>query len=282
MIAPSKNVKPKAKRIGFARVAIWSIVLVAGAIAIAIWFKNPDAEGKAKAEKARGGRIAEVAPSLADKDQSPIGIVVDELPKIEPVVTEPKTNQWGNPAHWGHKKLRPAHISRIDRSTLPLYEQIFENSADRSIAGLLVIEPGDSLIGDEVFDERFIKSFLRSIESPIIISSDDSEEAKALKRAVIDTKIELKARYDSGEDIGKMLTDIRRELRELGAYREELQEEVEKFHRAEELTVEEMEEYVEAANIMLEERGAKPIVMPEFYYRQLELRNQRRKILRGE
>ena len=48
------------------------------------------------------------------------------------------------------------------------------------------------------------------------------------------------------------------------------------------LTVDEMKDYVEAANVMLEERGAKKIVLPEFYYRQMEYRNKMRKQLKGE
>lgn len=199
-----------------------------------------------------------------------------------PVVDEPKTNQWGNPAHWGHKKLRPAMVHKIDRAQMPLFEQVFLNRADRTIAGLLVIEPGTDLIGDEVFDESFVKAFLKSIQIPIIISKDDDEETRALKRAVIDTKIDLKARLDAGEDIAKTLTDIRRELRELGAYREELKQLIAGKSRDHSMSVDDMKDFVQAANIMLDERGAKPIVMPEFYYRQLEIRNQKIKAHKGE
>lgn len=198
------------------------------------------------------------------------------------VVDSPKTNRWGNPAHWGHKKLRPAAVHRIDRSRLPLFEQVFPNRADKAIAGLLVIEPGTDLIGEEVFDESFVRAFLKSIESPIIVTRDDSDETKALKRAVIDTKIDLKSRLDAGEDIAKTLTDIRRELRELGAYREDLKKLIEEKSRDHGMSAEDMKDFVEAANIMLDERGAKPIVMPEFYYRQLEIRNQRIRALKGE
>lgn len=198
------------------------------------------------------------------------------------VADSPKTNQWGNPVRWGRKKLRPAMVHRIDRSRLPLFEQVFPNRADRAIAGLLVIEPGTDLIGEEIFDESFVRAFLKSIESPIIVTREDSDETKALKRAVIDTKIDLKSRLDAGEDIAKMLTDIRRELRELGAYREDLKKLIEEKSRDHGMSAEDMKDFVEAANIMLDERGAKPIVMPEFYYRQLEIKNQKIKALKGE
>ena len=282
MIAPSgKDGQKKARKPIKFRLALWCafFVTVTAIVVMAIRFSGMDKESTTDPVKVRG-LIPEATPVK-------IGLVegVDEIPKpvIEKTaVAEPKTNQWGNPAHWGHKKLRPAMVHRIDRSRMPLFEQIFENGADRAIAGLLVIEPGTDLIGDDTFGETFTKSFLRSLEKPIVISKDDSDEAKALKRAVIDTKIELKARYDGGEDIAKTLTDIRRELRELGAYRQDIKKLIEEQSHDHGMTADDMRDFVNAANVMLEERGAKPIVMPEFYYKQIELRNQKIKALKGK
>ena len=283
MIAPTVNTgKAKAppKRGGLRYVVLGGVVVAIAAIIAVIMQTSRHGDTEQGQEAKRKDIAGKVSPVK-------IGIVegVDAIPEPatpKQVVTEPKTNQWGNPAHWGHKKLRPSQVHRLDRSTLPLYEQIFPNSADRDIAGLIVIEPGTDLIGSDEFDERFVKSFLKSIESPIIIGKDDSEEEKALKRAVIETKIELKARYDAGEDIAKILTDTRRELRELGAYREDLKNHLDELRRDGNLTVDEMKDYVEAANVMLEERGAKKIVLPEFYYRQIEYRNKMRNQLKGE
>lgn len=211
--------------------------------------------------------------------QKPVKVRKAERPiEVLPEVQKPATNQWGNPISWGpNKKLKPRNIARLDYSQLPLYEQLFPNSANRAIAGLLVIEPGTDLIGDDEFGPDFVKSFLQSLAEPIIVGNDDSEEAKALKRAVNETKIELKARYDRGEDIAKIMTETRRELRELGAYRENLTALIDEARRNRDATTESLNDYIKAANKMLEERGCKEIVMPEFYYRQLEMRNKFRK-----
>lgn len=284
MIAPpaKQPSSKKPKPLDLSRIALWTVVMIVVAIAILFFLAKTDAPEKST-EKQRDGRIATVSQSTrVNRNDSQIGIEIDKSTPEEAAVEEPKTNQWGNPAHWGHKKLRPAMVHSIDRSQMPLFEQLFLNSADKTIAGLLVIEPGTDLIGDEVFDESFVKAFLKSIKSPIIISKDDDEETRALKRAVIDTKIDLKARLDAGEDIAKTLTDIRRELRELGAYREELKQLIAEKSRDHSMSVDDMKDFVQAANIMLDERGAKPIVMPEFYYRQLEIRNQKIKALKGE
>lgn len=255
-------------------VLIGLIVVIAVGACFLFFAKEKGVAACENASSYQKGRIAEVEAAVL----KPKKAVEDVKDAPESVVDHPPTNRWGNPWHWGpNKKLKPKHIARPDRSQLPLYEQIFENSADRTIAGLLVIEPGDDLIGGDEPSPWFMRSFLQSLKTPIVISEDDSEEAAALKRAVIETRNELKARYDAGEDIVKLLTDTRCELRELGAYRDELKKMVADYRRKKDISSDDMKDMVEAANKMLEERGLKKIVMPEFYYNQIELRNKIRK-----
>ena len=152
---------------------------------------------------------------------------------------------------------------------------VFSNTADKFIGQLVNIEPGTPLYGPPIkYDEKFVRSFLRSLTTPIIIDPDDSPEVAALKRAVRETKIELKARYDDGEDIAQIMTDTRKELQELGLYRSELQAEVNKIIRkdAKNLTDEQMQDFVDAANKMLAERGAKPIVLPGLMKHRLKMK----------
>ena len=283
MIAPPSNPNPQKRNdVNYRCIAAVSAVLIAASVAVVFCIPRNGAPQDETSQK-RQGKTSDTGHHPRAAEKSPqTGIEVDHVEKPEAIVVEPKTNQWGNPAHWGHKKLRPAMVHSIDRSQMPLFEQLFQNSADKTIAGLLVIEPGTDLIGDDTFDESFVKAFLKSIESPIVVSKEDSEEAKALKRAVIETKIDLKARLDAGEDIAKTLTDIRCELRELGAYREEIKALIHERSRDHAMNTDDMKDFVAAANIMLDERGAKPIVMPEFYYKQLEIRNQKIKALKGE
>jgi hypothetical protein len=270
------SAKKKAGGLALKRAALGGLVVVVGALAT-FMFLSDSAEPVAKKTKAPAKKTIAEAPVKAKKTKAP----APKAKKIEApkkVVDHPPTNKWGNPWHWGpNKKLKPKHISRFDRSKLPLYEQIFKNSADRTIAGLLVIEPGDDLIGSDEPSPWFMKSFLKSLKTPVVPTKDDSEEAAALKRAVNETKIELKARMDAGEDIVKILTETRRELRELGAYREELKKLVDDFRRKNAVTSADLEDMVGAANKMLEERGLKKIVMPEFYYKQIEMRTKIRK-----
>ena len=158
-------------------------------------------------------------------------------------------------------------------------ELVFKNAGDLKIAGLLTTEPGEMLIGDneEMFYRDFKKDFLKSLETPIVIEKDDSPEVVALKKAVHETRMELKKRLDNGEDIAQIMIDTRKELRELGAYREELKKMVEDYRNKEATSSQDLQDMVNATNKMLEERGAKKITMQEFYYKQIDLKAQLQK-----
>jgi hypothetical protein len=112
-------------------------------------------------------------------------------------------------------------------------------------------------VGEMRYGQNFIKKFLRSCETPIVITKNDTPEIAELKNAVIDAKIELKARYDAGEDISEIMNQTRRDLVELGAYRKEIDDMVRSMRRekGQKLTSEDYQDIVDAANIMLKNRG---------------------------
>lgn len=275
---PSNGTSPKpTKKPATLRGLVAAVVVVCGA-AIAWFVLSPDAPEDSKADEKTKMRIKEVTPAPAPKPLVPKPGMVFTTNRFGKVTEHPPTNQWGHPWHWGpNKKLHPAHTSRIDRASLPLYERVFQNSADRHIAGLLVIEPGTDLIGSDEPSPWFLKSFEKSLKEPVLVTHDDTEEVKELKRAVNETKAELKARMDAGEDIVQLLTDTRRELRELGAYREELKKQVEEYRKKGDITSADLKDMVDAANKMLTDRGLKNITMPEFFYHNIDVRNKMRK-----
>lgn len=166
--------------------------------------------------------------------------------------------------------------NKVNDADKPIEERIFANSADQKIAALLLLEPGEMMIGDasSLFGKGFTRSFLKSIETPIVATENDDEFTVNLKRAVIDTKLELKARYDKGEDIAQLMLKERNELQALGLYREELKEEIHKLARDKSLSEETMQDFINAANKMLGERGGKPLEMPRFAARRFLLQQQ--------
>lgn len=141
--------------------------------------------------------------------------------------------------------------------------RIFENRADNDIAFLLAIEPGTQVFGSgDHFARGFEKRFLKSIKQPIVVNPEDSEYDKALKRAVTETKIDLKDRYDHGEDIEKLVLETRNEIQKLGAYRAQVEKMVKKEAagaKRKGLTDDDLNDLMTAANKMLESKGISPI-----------------------
>ena len=170
--------------------------------------------------------------------------------------------------------------NKVDDADRPFEERVFENSADQKIAGLLLLKPGEMLVGapSSLFGRGFTRAFLKSLESPIIIGKDDDEATAELKRAVRDSKIEIKARHDAGEDIGALMAREYRELQAIGLYKEELKGQIAKLARDKSLGKEDMEDFVKAANMMLAERGGSPLQMPRMAARRflLEQKDERR------
>ena len=258
--------------------------MIAGAIvvlgaAIAAWWLWPDASTPvvADGDGAVGRRIKEVTPAPAPKSVSPTP-VVGELPGH--VVEYKKVGKnsimkyvdgepaWMCPREDYHGPVHTSSTARVDT----IVEKTFQHEADRTIAGLLLIDPGDTVIGEIEYDEAFVKAFLESYDNPFMVMPEDTDEQKALKHSVADIKGELRQRMDAGEDIGKILTEARNQLQELGAYKDEINAMVEEIAEKSAKTPEDIEDAVNAANKMLESRGIAPMKIRGF------LRGQMRRL----
>lgn len=184
----------------------------------------------------------------------------------------PATNAAGGPrSPWADKPRR------VIRPRPPEKPRLFRHNSENLIADMLEVEPGDSLIGELPFDWRFVEDFKRSLEEEIEILPTDSEYERKMKQAVIDTKAELKARMDAGEDVGEIMRAARAELQETGIYRDQLIQELHEIRRSGEWTADEYEKFVSAANAMLASKGAKPIKTPKVLIRKLRLQDEKRK-----
>lgn len=167
----------------------------------------------------------------------------------------------------GYRLLPNGRMHRVvgvvtcEVARVSLAERIFDEPSDQNIASLMMIQPGDGLLGSsEDYYEGFNETFLESLKTPIIITKDDTEEIKELKQAVIDARKELRDRLDAGEDLTKIMRESREQMRELGLYRDEIEEQVKNIIVEKgDLTKQDLKDLVDAANKMLEDRGANPI-----------------------
>lgn len=133
------------------------------------------------------------------------------------------------------------------------------------------------VLGNRSVGPDFERRFLKSIESPIIISKDDSDYEKELKRAVIAAKLELKDAYDRGEDIGKIMDDAREELQRMARYKAQMEKEVTKMLSRGDATAQDAEDLIKAMNIILEEKGIGPIELNSMSRIALKYQNLLRK-----
>jgi hypothetical protein len=86
---------------------------------------------------------------------------------------------------------------------------------------------------------------------------------------MVETKIELKARMDAGEDLGQILLDTRREYQDLARYKFMLQNEINEIKKNPDATIQDVEDFVTAANQLLEQKGIAPIKLSPISKRML-------------
>lgn len=177
---------------------------------------------------------------------------------------------------WSDPRKPPSSRQITNDTTLAhmtVEQKIFKHKTDVYIAWLLNTEPGETLLGDidySIFDT----DFLETLSDPILNESDDDEFASRLKSAVREVRDELLRRCNTGEKLSDVMTAARKELQELGLYREELKEQITKIvenSESDHFTEKDYNDLLNAANQMLEDRGAKPISMPAIVKYKLDL-----------
>ena len=261
------------------------VPLVLAVVAVGAWLAVRSRGETARPTAARlAGTIAERKPDLpkSRSGEAPTGTGAERRSNVPPEQRVMHTNLYGYVINRPHTAV--VITNKLSDAEKPIEERIFTNSADQKIAGLLLLEPGEMLVGDaaSLFGRGFTRAFLRSIETPIVIDEGDDEFTADLKRAVREAKKEIKAKYDAGEDIGKLMLDEVKELQAIGLYREELKDQIAKFARDKSLSEEDLGDFVKAANALLESRGGKPLKMPRFAARRFALDRARRGQASGE
>ena len=259
---------PSARRPFHVRpVAIAAIVVILAAVAFLVVRRGTGsgergtADNEKKVQRQRPARPPQPPPQTAPKPPEPPkkdyskldNIALRRLPASETNnLTEAQVKYWKMFHPW------PPPDENQPRTKHGKYH-IFESRADNEIAFVLATEPGTMVLGNRSVGPDFERRFLKSLERPIIVSKDDSDYDRELKRAVIDAKIELKAAYDRGEDIGKIMDEARDELQRLARYRAQVEKEALKMMHRPGATAQDADATIEAVNKMLEAKGMAPI-----------------------
>lgn len=245
---------------------VWGVVaaMVVAAIGVVVWL-SLSTDDKVEVEEAPKPKAVKTPAPIPEKPQ-PAKVEKPEEPapvKIDPNARPTKVGETVN----GYIKLPSGRLHKVRGvitnsvsaiQTKGKYE-IFEHHCENEIACLLTIQPGQGLVGTPRYNGRFTKEFLESLKKPIVINDDDSEEDKELKRNVNLAKQELKAAYDRGEDIEKIMLDTRREYQDLAMYKQELRQLIYEYKKTENPSDQDVEDYVTSANKLLEAKGIAPL-----------------------
>ena len=161
----------------------------------------------------------------------------------------------------------------------PQKRKLFKRTCDNQLAIMLTLDPtkmAPFLIGKRrPYGDSFIKDFHESLYDKYEADPDDSEEEKAVRQMVIETRAELKAAMDRGEDIAKLMNDTQDELDRLCQYQDALKKELQAIQYDESVSDEDFEDFVKAANLMLEKQGLKGLTMPHIITRQARIKKMK-------
>lgn len=258
--------------------ALAGLLVVVGASAAVYFLMRAPAPVSEEVEIAEtSNAIAEVAPDL-DQHVNAEAVTTPQVEEVKP--PKPRPPQRVGELRDGYRLLPSGKLHRvlgIVTNTPPkmsVSEKTFKHSADVELGHLLMVEPGEDLLGDsEGMYSGFRKELEEALSEPIEYTNEDTELQRELKDGVKELRNELIARMNAGEDVEKIMTDTRNQLKELALYREDLEEQVKRLASTDgEMTQKDYEDLVDAANKMLEERGSKPMELPSSLKRTLRIR----------
>ncbi len=270
---PSADAPTTQRKRGFPPVAKG---LLGGAIVVAVLgaalfflFPGDDTPAPSTRHKAQG-TIKEATPAAA-----PTNVVVEAPKKKELKTWEypvSRTNEL-NPVElrkWIALHRPPAGITNNTSSTEPPpYYAIFTHRSENEIAALLTLRPGEGIVGTPIYGKWLEDDFLKSCEEPIVVTDEDTPEQAELKRAMIETKIDIRNRMAAGEKLGDILLATRREYQDLATYKHELQNQLYQLRKDSSLSMQDIDDFVTAANQMLEKKGIAPISLSPIMRRRL-------------
>lgn len=148
--------------------------------------------------------------------------------------------------------------------------KIFKHDAEEHISWLLEMKIGEPIIGEYTYGDKFRESFKASLSEPVEILPTDDEHTRELKAIVQETKEELRARMQSGEDVAKIMNDTMNEYRQLARYKHELQVQLCEIRaNKEQFSEQDVEDFTRAANELLERQGLPPLALPRAIMRGL-------------
>ena len=234
---------------------VTAVVVVATAGLVIALLSRGKVTPSAVVEKPVKTKVAITPPMPAPKPQQPVEVKVD--PNARPTKVGEVVNGYVMLPSGRIHKPTGVVTNRVADYGKSKYS-IFENRSDNEIAGILMANPGEAVVGTKRYDKWFEKQFLKSIETPIEVSPDDEPWQADLKKLVIQARLELKEAHDKGEDIATIMSESRQQLQDLSKYKQSVKQ-IYAQNVKECATEQEVADLQKAVNVMLEEKGCAPM-----------------------
>jgi hypothetical protein len=232
-----------------------AVVVVAAAVVVIALLPRGKVTPSAVVEKPVKTKVAITPPMPAPKPQQPVEVKVD--PNARPTKVGEVVNGYVMLPSGRIHKPTGVVTNRVADYGKSKYS-IFENRSDNEIAGILMANPGEAVVGTKRYDKWFEKQFLKSIETPIEVSPDDEPWQADLKKLVMQARLELKEAHDKGEDIAAIMSESRQQLQDLAKYKQSVKQ-IYAQNVKECATEQEVADLQNAVNVMLEEKGCAPM-----------------------
>lgn len=153
----------------------------------------------------------------------------------------------------------------------PRVKRVFECRSDQVIS--MVLTAGDSIPPFPGSNESLEREFVRSLNVPIVINDDDSDEVKASKQAVIDARAVIDEEMKKGRGFREILEEYRNQVHDNAKMRREVKATAGEIMRTD--GVEAADQYVEKANERLKGWGISGVKRPMTHEEFISNRHQR-------
>lgn len=157
MIAPSKENKqtrpPRQSRMRLLVCGATGIVVLILASAVYFGFTAGKENDTPRSHNDKPTAISEAQPVKVQHKAQEATLAEERPPSnIPPEQQVMHTNMYGYVINRPHTAV--VITKKMHDADKPLEERVFTNSADQKIAGLLLLEPGEMLIGDATIEEK--------------------------------------------------------------------------------------------------------------------------------
>lgn len=261
-------ISPRAKGIVIGVVAI-SILAVLGYI---LFSGNDATAPKSETAKAQG-KIKEVTPAPARTNV--VAKVEDGLTPTQRKIKHYK-ELFGTNMPEGVK----AEIYFLEHPVKQTFKtpnpfHFLSHPSERDIASLAKVEPGTFFLMQPTYGEAFDNDFINAMLDKIEYSDDDTDEIREAKATVAELKKELaKQCKEEGRKPSEIMNEFAKTLYDLGQYQRQLENELNELHENPDLSDADVEDFFKAANKMLEQKGLKPMEIPNLAKRSIRLQRR--------